>query len=52
MEQAGFHAVPSDRQPAPNGDKYFDGGYITEVYGSRNDGIMDAGQLECPSETR
>jgi len=30
MEQTGFHAVPSNRQPAPNGDKYFAGGYITE----------------------
>jgi len=52
MEQTGFHAVPSPRQPTPNGDKYFDGGHITDYYGSRHGGIMDAVQLECPGEVR
>merc|ERR1711970_13464 len=52
MEQTGFNAVPSDRQPAPHGDKYFDGGHITDYYGSSHGGILDAVQLECPSEVR
>jgi len=52
LEQTGFNAIPSDRQPAPHGDMYFNGGYTTDHYGSRHGGILDAFQLECPSETR
>ena len=52
MEETGFKAVPSDRQPSPSGDKYFNGGHITDMYGSRHGGILDAVQIETPSEVR
>ena len=29
--QAGYMAIPSPRQPSPGKDKYYRGGYITQV---------------------
>lgn len=41
-------AVPSPSTPAPLvGEPYFQGGYNTQRYGSRNGGNLDAIQIEC-----
>ncbi|TRY78650.1 hypothetical protein TCAL_06616 [Tigriopus californicus] len=52
LEGQGFRALPSPRQPIPGEDKYYRGGYITNVHGSLNGGQVDAIQLEMPSEWR
>ena len=68
FERAGYRAVPSPRyetrvplvncykllfrQPAPGSDKYYRGGWITQVHGSRDGGNIDAIQLEFPTEIR
>ena len=47
LEEAGFPSVPSasDTAPAP-GDLFFSGGYNTQTYGSKDQGMIDAIQLE------
>lgn len=40
------------RQPFPGGDKYYRGGWITQIHGSRDGGNIDAVQLEFPTEIR
>jgi len=52
LERQGYRAVPSDRQPYPGEDKYYKGGWITQVHGSRDGGVIDAIQLEFPTEIR
>jgi len=52
FEDSGYHALPSPRQHSPNGDRYFNGGYITLTYGSRDKGNVDAIQLEFQSWIR
>jgi len=52
FEESGYKALPSPRQPKPDGDKYFNGGYIVRTHGSRNKGNVDAIQLEFPSWIR
>lgn len=52
MEEAGYRACPSPRQPSPGEDKYYKGGYITQTHGSSAGGEVDAIQLELPSELR
>ena len=52
MEETGFHAVPSYRQPRPGVDRYFSGGFIVKEYGSRDGGEVDAISIEAPSEVR
>jgi len=52
LESAGYMAVPSPRKPKPGSDKYWSGGFITQQYGSREGGQVDAIQLEMPSELR
>lgn len=47
-EQQGYEAVPSNRNPGPNRDPYFSGGYITERHGSRDGSTISAVQLETP----
>jgi len=49
---SGYKALPSPRQHSPDGDKYFNGGYITQTYGSREKGNVDAIQLEFQSWIR
>ncbi len=50
-EQKNYPAVPSFNDPYPeNPDPYFRGGYNTERHGSRNDGAIDAIQIECNRE--
>jgi len=52
FEDSGYKALPSPRQHSPDGDKYFNGGYITQTYGSREKGNVDAIQLEFQSWIR
>jgi len=52
FESAGYKAVPSPRQPYPGKDKYYRGGWITQIHGSRDGGVIDAVQLEFPQEIR
>lgn len=42
----GVPAVPSKQDPKPNNDDYFNGGYCTLEYGSKNGGTVSAIQLE------
>jgi N-formylglutamate amidohydrolase len=42
----GFPAVPSDRTPFPGSDPYFNGGYNTAAYGSRDGGSVSSVQIE------
>ena len=47
LQQAGYPAVPSQAIPAPLiGEDYFNGGYITQRYGSAGGGTLDAIQIE------
>ncbi|KAK2143026.1 hypothetical protein LSH36_886g00047 [Paralvinella palmiformis] len=48
LESEGYLAVPSPTNPGPDGESYFSGGYITQQYGSRDEGIVDAIQIESP----
>ena len=52
LEDNGYRAVPSPRQPHPGEDKYYRGGWITQIHGSRDGGVIDAIQLEFPTEIR
>jgi len=52
FENDGYMAVPSPRQPTPGKDKYYRGGWITQIHGSRDGGNIDAIQLEFPTEIR
>ena len=52
FEAEGYLSFPSHRQPAPGEDKYYRGGYITEIHGSRNGGQVDAIQTEFPKSIR
>ncbi len=51
--ESGFDAVPSIEDPYPNtSDDYFSGGYNTQQYGSRDQGRIDAIQIECNRDVR
>ena len=52
FETEGYRAVPSPKQPVPGDDKYYRGGYITQIHGSREGGLVDAVQVEVPGEIR
>jgi len=52
LENEGVAAVPSKQDPKPNSDDYFNGGYCTATYGSRNGGEVSAIQLETNGGTR
>lgn len=48
-----FDAVPSAQDENPIGNElYFSGGYNTVQYGSRNNGNIDAIQIECNQDVR
>lgn len=46
FEARGFPAVPSSAQPDPAAEPYFNGGYNTGRYGSRDGGTIDGVQIE------
>ncbi|MBT8218188.1 MAG: T9SS type A sorting domain-containing protein [Bacteroidia bacterium] len=49
----GFDAVPSSYIPDPaSGEPYFQGGYITDRYGSKSGDETDAIQIECNRDVR
>ncbi|WP_461486739.1 hypothetical protein, partial [Pedobacter sp.] len=50
LQDEGVNAVPSKQDPRPNNDDYFNGGYCTSTYGSRNGGEVSAIQLETPND--
>ncbi len=50
LETEGIPAVPSKQDPKPNTDDYFNGGYCTLTYGSKNVGAVSAIQLETHYE--
>lgn len=52
MNQEGLDAVPSPQDQSPNGDSYFSGGFTVKTYGSRDDGDIDAVQMEFDSPFR
>ena len=47
-----LESVPSPTHLSPNGSPYFNGGYTVETHGSWHSGIIDAIQLELPSNYR
>lgn len=47
MELEGIPAVPSQSQPNPGGNPYFNGGYNTARHGSRTSGAISGVQIEC-----
>ena len=47
LHQGGYASVPSQADPYPQtNDPYFNGGYITQQYGSSSGGMLDALQIE------
>lgn len=46
LANEGLPAVPSKQDPKPEQDDYFNGGYCTLTYGSRDGGTVSAIQLE------
>jgi len=53
LNQKNVAAVPSEEDPFPLDDQlYFNGGYNTREYGSRDGGTIDAIQIECHQDVR
>lgn len=52
MEDNLVSAIPSDMNPSPNGDPYFNGGYNTKLYGSIESGEFNSMQFETPWDHR
>jgi len=52
FENEGHKSIPSSRQPTPGKDKYYRGGHITQIHGSRDGGLVDAIQTEFPKALR
>jgi len=52
FEAEGYESIPSPRQPIPGKDKYYRGGHITQIHGSRDGGLVDAIQTEFPKTIR
>ncbi len=50
MKERGFPAVPSPEFPHAGEEKYFNGGYNTRRYGSRDGGKISGFQVECPGK--
>ncbi len=51
MQKRGFPSVPSPKFPHAGEAKYFNGGYNTRRYGSRDGGVISGFQLECPGKS-
>ncbi|KAG8448503.1 hypothetical protein GDO86_015553 [Hymenochirus boettgeri] len=43
-----YLCVPSPTHPGPSGGNYFKGGYIVKTHGSKDNGQVDAVQIELP----
>ena len=55
MNQEGLRAVPSPQEPGPMvrlTGTYFSGGFTVKEYGSKDEGVIDAIQMEFPRELR
>ena len=52
FEAAGISSVPSPKAVIDKDDLYFDGGFDVLTHGSRDQGKVDAIQIECPSNLR
>ncbi len=52
LESLGYDSVPSPRWPHPGDVPYYDGGYNTQVHGSRDNGEIDGMQLEATRTVR
>ncbi len=52
LEAEGFPSIPSPTFPCPGTMRYHHGGFITRTYGSHNDGMVDAIQVESPHDFR
>ena len=52
LQWKGYKSVPSSAHPGPAGGRYYSGGYITQVYGSKDGGRVDCIQLENPRHVR
>ena len=55
MNQEGLRAVPSPQEPGPMvrlTGTYFSGGFTVKKYGSRDEGVIDAIQMEFPQQLR
>lgn len=52
LEKQGYVAVPSPLSPHPGAVPYYDGGYNTQVHGSRDGGTVDGIQLEATRQVR
>ncbi len=52
ISEDSYPAVPSSDDEFPENNPYFTGGYITQQYGSRNQDITDAIQIECNQDVR
>ena len=50
LQERGVAATPSPANPASAGEDYFNGGYITRRYCSRDGGALSAIQAECPGK--
>jgi len=52
IEEEGYKAFPSPRQPSPGRQQYFPGYYTVETHGSRDRGTWDSVSVETPREVR
>jgi hypothetical protein len=52
FEALGMPAVPSQSQPGPGDDPYFQGGYNTARHGSRDGGLISGFQIEAHRSVR
>jgi hypothetical protein len=52
LQGLGYMAVPSPQWPHPGGVPYYDGGFNTQVHGSRDGGAIDGVQLEVSRDVR
>ena len=53
MNQEGLRAVPSPQEPGSMvrlTGTYFSGGFAVKEYGSKDEGVIDAIQMELPQE--
>lgn len=53
LDDLSYNVIPSPTNPDPKCEgNYYSGGYITKTYGSKDNGIIDAIQIESPKSLR